>query len=211
MKGTVDINHDSFDSVDFLLNNSINNLTFEQKVDLKGKIARPKLDISQKGGKYIRTFQEKWYLKYRCLAGNKTKRTYHSYYCLISVRKIHGVKEGTSSDVQNDLIESVTIAINENIQKEINDATSVSIQTDETTDVSVKAQFSIIARYVHALQNELVNIYSSGKDKDKSFIELLAFTVDNELETVYEQTVKLLQLILSIPVSSTTTERSVST
>ena len=61
-----------------------------------------------------------------------------------------------------------------------------------------------------ALQNELVNIYSS-EDKVRLCIELLAFIVDNDLQSVYEQTEKLLQLILSIPMSSATTERSMST
>jgi hypothetical protein len=42
----------SNDSFVFLLSNCIENMTFEQKVNLEGKIARPKLNITQKDGKY---------------------------------------------------------------------------------------------------------------------------------------------------------------
>ncbi|KAJ4446342.1 hypothetical protein ANN_13037, partial [Periplaneta americana] len=54
--------------------------------------------------------------------------------------------------IQNDLIESVTIAINENIQKEINDAAFVSIQADETTDVSDKTAEGLSKQIITVLE-----------------------------------------------------------
>lgn len=75
--------------------------------------------------------------------------------------------KGISSDIQNDLIESVTVAINEKIQKEINVVRFVSIQADETTDVSVKAQLSIIVRYVYGknIEERFMGFYDVSSDK----------------------------------------------
>lgn len=301
MGDSVSIDSDSFDSVDFLVNNSVEVLSFEQKVQLKGKIGRPKLNISQKDGKYTRTFQEKWYTKYRWLAGNKVKQTYHCFYCLMfggeeswckegqttlknfelkaskhATSKLHiqnaetfhmlgrfridhcisesariqaekhnenvarnrkivgrlidvvchlgkqeqsfrghdesvdslnkgnyletlsllameegimkdhlesnSVFKGTSSEVQNDLIESVTVAINEKIRKEINEAKFVSIQADETTDVSTKAQLSIIVRYVNDKNTEerFMGFYDVSSDKSAEGISNKIFAVIEE-------------------------------
>ena len=48
------------------------------------------------------------------------------------------VFKGTSSEIQNDLIESVSIAINETIHDEINQGNIISVQADKTTDISEK-------------------------------------------------------------------------
>lgn len=66
----------------------------------------------------------------------------------------NSVFKGTSSDIQNDLIESVKYVIQEIILEELKNADFVSIQADETTDVSCRAQFSIIVRYIY--KNEIV-------------------------------------------------------
>ena len=51
---------------------------------------------------------------------------------------------GASSDTQNDLIHCLDAVIEDQILQELNDCTFVSVQVDETTDVSTKEQLSII-------------------------------------------------------------------
>jgi hypothetical protein len=53
---------------------------------------------------------------------------------------------GVSSDTQNDLIHCLDAVIEDQILQELNDCTFVSVQVDETTDVSTKEQLSIIVR-----------------------------------------------------------------
>ena len=48
-------NIDSFNSVDFLLCNDIKCSMFEEKLNLKGKVARLKLNINKKDVKYDTT------------------------------------------------------------------------------------------------------------------------------------------------------------
>ena len=57
-----------------------------------------------------------------------------------------GVFTGVSADIQNDLIECIDSVIQDQIDKEIEDCTFLSIQIDETTDVSTKEQLSAIIR-----------------------------------------------------------------
>ncbi|XP_072376039.1 zinc finger MYM-type protein 1-like, partial [Diabrotica undecimpunctata] len=52
--------------------------------------------------------------------------------------------KGTSSEIQNQLIESVEYIIRQKIFKELQEADFISVQADETTDVSCKSQFSVI-------------------------------------------------------------------
>jgi hypothetical protein len=53
---------------------------------------------------------------------------------------------GVSSDTQNDLIHCLDAVIEDQIVQELNDCTFLSVQVDETTDVSTKEQLSIIVR-----------------------------------------------------------------
>ena len=53
---------------------------------------------------------------------------------------------GVSSDVQNDVIEWIDSVIEDQINKEVSECQFLSIQCDETMDVSVKEQLSIIIR-----------------------------------------------------------------
>ena len=53
---------------------------------------------------------------------------------------------GVSCDTQNDLIHCLDAVIEDQIVQELNDCTFLSIQVDETTDVSTKEQLSIIVR-----------------------------------------------------------------
>lgn len=75
--------------------------------------------------------------------------------------------KGTSPDIQNDLIEVTTIALNEKIKSELNEAPFVSIQADETLDVSCKSQMSIIFRYCvnDKIEERFVGFYDVSKDK----------------------------------------------
>ena len=57
-----------------------------------------------------------------------------------------GVFTGVSSDVQNDVIECIDSVIEDQINKEVRECQFLSIQCDETMDVSTKEQLSIIIR-----------------------------------------------------------------
>ncbi|XP_053550665.1 zinc finger MYM-type protein 1-like isoform X2 [Bombina bombina] len=58
------------------------------------------------------------------------------------------VFSGLLNRVQNDLIEAVSDVIREDIKREIDAATFVAVEVDETTDVTNKCQISVILRYV---------------------------------------------------------------
>ena len=58
------------------------------------------------------------------------------------------VFKGTSKDIQNDLLDYLLHNVLEAILKEISFSDSISVITDETTDVSSKCQIAIILRYV---------------------------------------------------------------
>ena len=54
---------------------------------------------------------------------------------------------GVSSDIQNDIIDSVDLVIQDEINKDIAERNFVSIQVDETADISGKEQLSLILRF----------------------------------------------------------------
>ncbi len=57
-----------------------------------------------------------------------------------------GVFTGVSSDVRNDVIECIDSVIEDQINKEVSECQFLSVQCDETMDVSTKEQLSIILR-----------------------------------------------------------------
>lgn len=59
------------------------------------------------------------------------------------------VFRGLSNRIQNDLIDSISHSLLQEIKSEIANANFVSVLVDETTDVSNTAQFSIVFRYVY--------------------------------------------------------------
>lgn len=65
----------------------------------------------------------------------------------------NSVFKGTSSTIQNELITEITNEMNARIQVEINKSEFISVQADDTTDVSCKSQFTIIVRYI--VDNEI--------------------------------------------------------
>ena len=57
-----------------------------------------------------------------------------------------GLFTGVSGDTQNDLIECIDSVIEDQIDEEAQQCTFLSVQVDETTDVSTKEQLSVIIR-----------------------------------------------------------------
>ncbi|XP_008179777.1 zinc finger MYM-type protein 1-like [Acyrthosiphon pisum] len=78
--------------------------------------------------------------------------------------------KGTSKIIQNDLIDRVTTILNSNIFKEIQTANYISIQADETTDVSCRSQMSIIFRYVieEEIVERFIGFFDVSSDKTGS-------------------------------------------
>ena len=56
--------------------------------------------------------------------------------------------KNTSEFIQNDLLPCMLKVHTEEITREIKNSSYVSMQADETTDISCKSQFVIIVRYV---------------------------------------------------------------
>ena len=76
---------------------------------------------------------------------------------IIFERRLHGkvteserdnarVFTGVSGDTQNDLIEHIDSVIQDQIDQEVQQCTFLSVQVDETTDMSTKEQLSVIIR-----------------------------------------------------------------
>ncbi|XP_037942674.1 zinc finger MYM-type protein 1-like [Teleopsis dalmanni] len=55
---------------------------------------------------------------------------------------------GTSSSIQNELINAVASVISDCIEEEINKSSFISVMLDETTDIGKKSQLSLVFRYV---------------------------------------------------------------
>ncbi|KAE9523304.1 hypothetical protein AGLY_016252 [Aphis glycines] len=79
----------------------------------------------------------------------------------------NSVFKGTSSDIQNDLISCITSVLKTKISNELKKANFISIQADETTDVSCKSQMSIIFRYVvdNKIEERFIGFFDVSKDK----------------------------------------------
>ena len=60
----------------------------------------------------------------------------------------YNVVKNTSKSIQNDLLSCMLKVYTEEITREIKNSSYVSVQADETTDISCKSQFVIIVRYV---------------------------------------------------------------
>ena len=58
------------------------------------------------------------------------------------------VVKNTSKSIKNDLLSCMLKVYTEEITREIKNCGYVSVQADETTDISCKSQFVIIVRYV---------------------------------------------------------------
>ena len=76
---------------------------------------------------------------------------------IVFERRLHGkvakserdnaaVFTGVSGDTQNNLIECIDSVIQDQVDEEVQQCTFLSVQVDETTDVSAKEQLSVIIR-----------------------------------------------------------------
>ncbi|XP_050066274.1 zinc finger MYM-type protein 1-like [Aphis gossypii] len=79
----------------------------------------------------------------------------------------NSVFKGTSHDIQNDLIHCVTTVLNSHILKELQITNFISIQTDETTDVSCQSQMSLIFRYIidNKIEERFIGFFDVSKNK----------------------------------------------
>lgn len=79
----------------------------------------------------------------------------------------NSVFKGTSHDIQNDLIHCVTEVLNSHILKELQTTNFISIQADETTDVSCRSQMSIIVRYTldDKIEERFIGFFDVSKNK----------------------------------------------
>ena len=93
-------------------------------------------------------------------------------YRLASHLESSTVFKGTSNRIQNDLISSIATVIRKNIAKEVSETMFVSIDADETTDISRKAQFSIVLRYLR------------GDEIIESFIGFIDISADRSAKSM---------------------------
>lgn len=79
----------------------------------------------------------------------------------------NSVFKGTSHDIQNDLIHCVTEVLNSHILKELQTTNFISIQADETTDVSCQSQMSLIFRYIldNKIEERFIGFFDVSKNK----------------------------------------------
>lgn len=86
--------------------------------------------------------------------------------------------KGTSAEIQNELIEVVS----DKIKSEIQECSFVSIQVDETLDVSCKSQLSIIFRYCvqDRIEERFVGFYDVSSDKSGAGLAGIIRTVLEE-------------------------------
>ncbi|KAL4119885.1 hypothetical protein QTP88_012647 [Uroleucon formosanum] len=79
----------------------------------------------------------------------------------------NSVFKGTSHDIQNDLIHCVTTVLNSHILKELQITNFISIQADETTDVSCQSQMSLIFRYIidNKIEERFIGFFDVSKNK----------------------------------------------
>ncbi len=84
------------------------------------------------------------------------------------------VFSGMSHTIQNDLISALAATISDQIRDEIQDAPFFGWQVDETTDISCRAQLSVIVRYVDSagkIQERFIGFFdvSGGRDAQSVF------------------------------------------
>lgn len=94
------------------------------------------------------------------------------------------INQRTSRTIQKDLIECVTSVLNSVIFEEIQAAKYVSIQADESSDVSCRSQISIILRYVikQNIVERFVGFVNVPRNKTPSDLADVFFTEINKWE-----------------------------
>ena len=92
--------------------------------------------------------------------------------------------KGLSSEIQNELIKIMSNNVNTYIKKELKKAPFISIQADETTDVSCMSQLSVIFRYVVESQicERFIGFYDVSDSKDAQSIADILIQIIEEYE-----------------------------
>jgi hypothetical protein len=94
------------------------------------------------------------------------------------------VFKGFSSHIQNDLIDAVGSSLLCSIKEELKEANFVAVLVDETTDISNKAQFSIVFRYISdgQVKERFLGFSDISSDKHAPAISLLILEYLNNFE-----------------------------
>ena len=97
---------------------------------------------------------------------------------------------GVSSTIQNDLISAINNTIGNVIRNEVENASFISVQADETTDCAMHAQLSIVIRYVSGFKitERFLGFYEVSNDKSASN---LVRVIENALNTFGDMKNKL--------------------
>ena len=102
--------------------------------------------------------------------------------------------KGTSAEIQNELIEVITSVVKDKIKSEIQECAFLSIQVDETLDVSCKSQLSIIFRYCiqGRIEERFIGFYDVSSDKSAAgltgIIRMVLEEWDIDMNKVISQT-----------------------
>ena len=90
---------------------------------------------------------------------------------------------GLSNRIQNDLIELVAEVVRSDIMKDISEASFVAVEVDETTDVTQKAQISVILRYVNEKLHKIKEAFLGFDDvSEDRRADVIARTILDMLE-----------------------------
>jgi len=82
------------DIINAILDDGINNYSFEKKYELKNKKPCPVLHLTVADGKTTRKFQFVWYSKYKWLTGSQVRNKLYCFYCLLLRREKTWSNEG---------------------------------------------------------------------------------------------------------------------
>ncbi|KAJ4426387.1 hypothetical protein ANN_27201 [Periplaneta americana] len=95
------------------------------------------------------------------------------------------VFRGTSANIQNDLINSVTDVLRDEIYNEIQNTDFMAIILDETSDVSNKSQLSTVFRYFSVSQKKIVERFLGFRDVSADRTAAALFDHVNEVMEQY--------------------------
>ncbi|XP_025425451.1 zinc finger MYM-type protein 1-like [Sipha flava] len=145
-------------------------INHNKQVDINRKILARLIDVVCFLGK-----QELAFRGHHENEGSLNKRNYCEILDLLAKEEqfirehfcINSVFKGTSHDIQNDLIHCVTTVLNSHILKELKITNFISIQADETTDVSCQSQMSLIFRYIldNKIEERFIGFFDVSKNK----------------------------------------------
>ncbi|XP_063231899.1 zinc finger MYM-type protein 1-like [Bacillus rossius redtenbacheri] len=89
---------------------------------------------------------------------------------------------GLSSDIQNDILFSLSDLLIREVKKEISESPFVALILDETTDISVKSQLSSVLRYV-----------TRNGDVEERFLKFVDVSDDRTANGLYQHAIQILE------------------